>query len=103
MLDELSRPTRRGRGLLLGGLVAGIGLCWVLITPPGAGADEPSHLVRAGALARGHLDGVDVDAPRFEEVVLPGSFEGFELPGTYAMPDPLCYAFRPLVPVDCAA
>jgi Predicted membrane protein (DUF2142) len=103
MLDELGRPTRRGRGLLVGGLVAGIALCWVLITPPGAGADEPSHLVRAGALARGDLDGVDVAAPRFEEVVLPGSFEGFELPGTYAVPDPLCYAFRPLVSVGCAA
>jgi Predicted membrane protein (DUF2142) len=88
---------------VLGALVAGIALCWILLTPPGAGADEPAHLVRAGALARGQLDGSDAGSPRFGEIELPGTFEGFELPGTYVVPDPGCYAFRPPVPVGCAA
>ena len=79
---------------MLGALVAGIALCWILLTPPGAGADEPGHLVRAGALARGQLDGSDIGSDRFE---------GFDLPGTYAVPDTDCYAFQPAVPVDCAA
>ena len=64
---------------MLGALVAGIALCWILLTPPGAGADEPGHLVRSGALARGQLDGSDIGSARFE---------GFDLPGTYAVPDP---------------
>ena len=75
-------------------IVGGIALCWILLTPPGAGADEPGHLVRAGALARGHLDPDAVSAD--------GSAT-FDLPASYALPDPACYAFHPAIPAGCAA
>ncbi len=93
MIDEPAKPTWRGRGAVLGALVAGIALCWILLTPPGAGADEPGHLVRSGALARGQFDGSDIGSRRFE---------GFDVPGTYALPFTECYAFQPAVPVSCA-
>ena len=66
---------------------------WTLLVPPGAGADEPSHLVRAGAVARGDWTGEDVGQLSLESHVLPDS---------YVLPD-TCYAFRPEVPVSCAA
>lgn len=73
-------------------LVAGITICWILLIHPGGGPDEPSHLVRAGAVARGHLQGSD----------LGNSIEGFQLPDSYLLPE-TCYAFNPLQPVTCAA
>ncbi|HET9547612.1 MAG TPA: DUF2142 domain-containing protein [Desertimonas sp.] len=94
MVDQPRGRAHRRRAAWFGALVAGIALCWIVLTPPGAGADEQGHLVRSGALARGHLDGSDIGSARFE---------GFDLPSTYAVPDPDCYAFRPAVPVSCAA
>ena len=92
MLDE-----RQGRGrrecVVLAALLSGIALCWILLTPPGAGPDEPGHLVRAGALAHGQLDGSDIGSRRDR---------GFDLPATYVLPDPTCYAHHPDVPVSCA-
>ncbi|HWL42906.1 MAG TPA: DUF2142 domain-containing protein [Ilumatobacter sp.] len=75
---------------LLGALAA----CWIFLTPPGAGADEPSHFVRAGVLATGDIDVLaTVDLPRLTTHVLPAE---------YAVPEPGCYAWQPTVPVDCA-
>ena len=94
MIDERRGPAQRRRHLVaLTFLVAGIVLCWILLTPPGAGADEPGHLVRAGALAHGQLDGSDIGSRRYE---------GFDVPGTYRVPEPACYAHHPAVPVSCA-
>ena len=94
MVDERRGPAQRRRHLVvLAALVAGIVLCWILLTPPGAGADEPGHLVRAGALAHGQLDGSDIGSQRYE---------GFDVPGTYRVPEPACYAHHPAVPVSCA-
>lgn len=66
---------------------------WMLVVPPGAGADEPSHLVRAGAVVRGEWSGEDVGELSLEAHVLPDS---------YVLPD-TCYAFLPDVPVSCAS
>ena len=93
MVDERRPPAQRRQHLTLVALVAGIALCWILLTPPGAGADEPGHLVRAGALAHGQLDGSDIGSARFD---------GFDVPATYRVPDPECYAHHPAVPVSCA-
>lgn len=65
---------------------------WLVIVPPGAGADEGSHLVRSGAVVRGELSGADVGVESLEAHVLPDSYE---------VPD-TCYAFRSDIPVSCA-
>ncbi len=76
-------------------LLAGIALCWILITPPGAGPDEPSHLTRSGSLAYGQLDGDFLTELRLTS---------YELPDVYLLPDPACYAIQhPEIPVSCAA
>ena len=45
-------------------LLAGIVRAWILLTPPGAGADEPGTSLRAGPLARGQVDGSDIGSDR---------------------------------------
>jgi hypothetical protein len=94
VVDDRRGPSQRGQHVVLAGLVAGIVLCWILLTPPGANADEPGHLVRAGALAHGRLEGSDIGSRRYE---------GFAVPETYRVPEPACYAHHPAVPVSCAA
>lgn len=75
-------------------LLTGIALCWILITPPGAAPDEPSHLTRAGSLAYGQIDGTYLP-----ELAL----TSYEVPDEYLLPDPACYAIQhPDVPVSCA-
>ena len=66
----------------LGALV----VCWMLLMPPGAGPDEPAHVVRAGAIAQGDF------ADRRD----------FELPVRYAVAEPACYAFTPQFSASCA-
>ena len=66
----------------------------MLLVPPAAAPDEPSHLTRAGSLADGQLDG--------EELPQPG-LSGYLLSDSYLLPDPACSAFDPTTPVDCAA
>jgi hypothetical protein len=78
--------------LLIGALLGGIALCWILLTPPGAGPDEPSHLARAGAVVRGDLDGEDVGEL---------SLEAYDLPDSYRVPEPGCHAFQPTVAASC--
>jgi hypothetical protein len=94
VIDERRGPAQRRQQLVLVVLLAGIVLCWILLTPPGAGADEPGHLARAGSLARGQFNGSDIGSRRYE---------GFDVPGTYRVPEPECYAHHPEVPVGCAA
>lgn len=76
---------------VLGALLV-IVVSWTLLVPPGAGADEPGHLVRAGAVVRGDWSGEDVGEL---------SLEAHELPDSYVVPE-TCYAFQPVVPVSCA-
>lgn len=73
-----------GRAILIAtGLIV---LCWLLLMPPGSGPDEPGHLVRAGAVARGELGDRDV----------------YTLPDDYRVAEPGCYAFQPTVAASCA-
>lgn len=75
-------------------MLAGIALCWLLITPPGAAPDEPSHLTRAGAIVHGDLDG---------EFLPDLLLTSYEVPDEYLLPDPACYAIaHPTTPVSCA-
>lgn len=67
-------------------------VCWMFVVPPGAGADEYSHLVRGGAVIRGQWSGEEVGVSSHESHVLPDS---------YALPE-TCYAFRSEIPVNCA-
>lgn len=77
--------------MIIGALLL-ITTSWALTVPPGAGADEPGHLVRAGAVVRGDWSGDDVGVISLEAHVLPDS---------YVVPE-TCYAFQPDVPVSCA-
>ena len=74
-------------GVILLALVGGIVACWVLLMPPGAGPDEHSHLVRAGAVIRGDW----------------GDSGAYVLPDTYRAPEPSCYAFDPTISARCAS
>lgn len=79
------------------GCFALIVLCWVLLVPPGGGADEPSHLTRSAAVIRGQTNGrPDPKAT--------GSNQGeyFKVPARSQVPQPECYAFQPQIPVSCA-
>lgn len=87
---------RRAQPYLLAALLGALAVCWILITPPGAGADEPSHLVRAGALANGDTD--EFLLRRLDPTRTP-----HQLPLEYSVPEPACYVHGgPAVPVDCA-
>lgn len=88
--------SERGREWAAIALLGGLALCWILLTPPGAGADEPAHLVRSGAVIRGELAGGPADEL---------GRESFELPDSYAVPEPACYAFEANrgISVNCAA
>jgi hypothetical protein len=85
----------RPNPFVLAGLLGALALCWVLLTPPGAGPDEPSHLYRAGELAEGHWDELLVTS-------LDPAIVTHELPAEYAVPEPACYFQQPTVSVDCA-
>lgn len=86
---------RRPHPALPVALLGALAVCWILLTPPGAGPDEPSHLVRAGALANGDRD-------EFLAHTLDPSPNAHQLPQEYSIPEPGCYAFSPTVGVDCA-
>lgn len=81
---QTSGPRRQATVLFT--LVGGLVLCWILLMPPGAGPDEPGHLVRSGAVARGQLADADT----------------YDLPDSYRLPEPGCYAFQPMTAVSCA-
>ena len=86
----------RAAAWLVFALLLVIGGCWVVLTPPGAGADEPSHLVRVGSVVNGDFSGL------FVTDLEP---EVHELSGRYITPEPSCYVHAPdplATPVDCA-
>lgn len=75
----------RRRGIIAVALLGALALVWILGTVPSGGPDEPSHLVRAGALVRGELDG---------QVV--------ELPAWVGHPATLCFDLEEQQPASCA-
>ncbi|RGD60140.1 DUF2142 domain-containing protein [Kitasatospora xanthocidica] len=78
---------------------------WSLATPIGGSPDEPAHLIRAGAVARGQVNGEEVMTPHTvggiksywaeSGVVLPRIYE--DVAETHS-----CYAFKPWQSADCA-
>ena len=76
---------------------------WSLSEPIFAGPDEPSHVVKAAAVARGELIGRD----RTERVTPdqpPPMDTEVRVPAIFGIVHdvPRCYAFRPAVAADCA-
>lgn len=98
-------PTReRGpvlRWLTVGALLFGLGALWSLAVPLMASPDEPSHVVRAAAVARGQLSGTANDAPQSTE--RPGVGTLVRLPSDFAAATalPNCFAFDRDQPADC--
>ena len=99
-------PTTRARGPLLrwlavGALLFGLGALWSLAVPLMASPDEPSHVVRAAAVARGQLSGTPNDAP--QSVERPGVGTLVRLPSDFAdaLALPNCFAFDRDQPADC--
>lgn len=83
--DEGQRTAGRRRAITAAVLLGALALVWILGTVPSGGPDEPSHLIRAGALARGELDG-----------------EIFELPAWLGHPSTLCFELQEQQPANCA-
>ncbi|MFJ9441631.1 DUF2142 domain-containing protein [Kitasatospora sp. NPDC101235] len=78
---------------------------WALATPIGGAPDEPAHLIRAAAVARGQVNGTEVMVPH-EVGGIKGHWaeSGVELPRIYEdlAETHLCYAFKPWQSADCA-
>jgi hypothetical protein len=91
---SLANRTESRHVAAVSALIALMAVCWVLLIPPGAGPDEASHLVRAGALARG------VSATN-DSAISP--LDLYLLPDSYTLPDAGCHAFDSFQPVTCAA
>jgi hypothetical protein len=96
------RPRWRGSAppVLVALLLFGVIACWSLGTPLGASPDEPSHTVKAVAVARGEFFGdlgpVPVDRS------LPGAITTVRIPFAYVRAaEGNCYAFQPNVPASC--
>ncbi|MFJ7908269.1 DUF2142 domain-containing protein [Kitasatospora sp. NPDC096204] len=78
---------------------------WSLTTPIGGAPDEPAHIIRAGAVARGQVNGVEVMTPHTV-----GGIQGYwaesgvELPRIYEdlAETHWCYAFKSWQSADCA-
>jgi hypothetical protein len=83
--------------------LAVMGAAWSLATPLMGAPDEPAHTVRAAAVARLQLRGVDqrvaLDLPGWE-----GLLTTVQVPDGYARIGALpgCYAFQATRPADCA-
>lgn len=77
-------------------VVAALGACWTLATPPMASPDEPTQVIKAAAVARGQLLGRARPGPPVASVFVrvPEVFVQYR--------EPLCYEFRPTVPAGCA-
>lgn len=98
-------PGRRAAGPAswagVGALVFAILAMWSLALPLMASPDEPSHVVKAAAVARGQWSGVLGPPP--SDTSRPGAATVVQLPADLAAsPElPTCYAFQPDVPADC--
>lgn len=76
--------------------------CWSLASPLGSAPDDPAHLIKAAATARGEINGV----PGYVEAAGLQPVRYYNVPEAYkAIGDPgsalLCFAFHPKVPASC--
>jgi hypothetical protein len=100
---DSSRQTTRvvfGVSFALLGLLGSI---WAVSTPLGASPDEPTHAVRAAAVARGDVGGRSIATPSTDPDVLSLVDYAVTVPESYATSYLLvvCYVFRPDVTADC--
>jgi Predicted membrane protein (DUF2142) len=82
---------------MLGGL-------WALANPPFAAPDEPSHVLRAAALAHGQLTGEEASLRRLEELDLTDRHDYLivRAPEIYGnASDSLCFVHHPFVTASC--
>jgi len=99
------RPTgtRRAQWWVTWALLFGISALWSISGPLFSGPDEPSHVVKGAAVARGQLVGTD---RRVGAVDDPGARSAtfVRVPAVFAKSHemPACYAFRPDTPAGCA-
>ena len=108
-VTQVLRPERSGswwRGaaplLLAAFLLFGVTASWSLGVPLDASPDEPSHLVKAVAVALGELLG-DVGPVPLDRS-LPGAMTSVQIPSDYAQAAAgTCFALQPDVPASCQA
>jgi hypothetical protein len=62
-----------------------------------ASPDEPAHVIKAAAVARGEWLGIPLSGPHHEVT----GFTYVRVPGIFNALMPSCYAFRPDVPASC--
>jgi Predicted membrane protein (DUF2142) len=91
---ELSRTTYRRRWLVTFVLLVALASAWSLVTPPGGGADEPAHAIKAAAVAEGELTG-DPYPP------VGGGALVVEAPASLDALDPTCFAFQSGISASC--
>lgn len=70
-----------------------VSVSWAMATPLGGSPDEPAHLIKAAAVARGELVGAPTDASGVTTVQVP--------PGIAVAKSWTCYAFNPAVAANC--
>lgn len=100
----LTAPARTPRRIFLGAFAVFFVLSasWSLASPLGSSPDDPAHLVKAAATARGEINGVSgfVEAAGLQPVRyynVPAAYAALNSPGA-----PLqCYAFHASVPASC--
>ncbi|WP_426592755.1 DUF2142 domain-containing protein [Cellulomonas sp. McL0617] len=87
--------------LVVGALLFGLAALWALAIPPMASPDEPSHVVKAAAVARGQLFGTPNKVA--ESADRPGAGTLVRLPSDFAaaLALPNCFAFDSHQPADC--
>lgn len=68
-------------------------IAWAAATPLGASPDEPAHIIKAAAVARGEFLGDPTGEPAVTEVSVP---EGIAEAQSWA-----CYAFNPAISAAC--
>ncbi len=82
-----------------------LGVAWSMATPLIASPDEPAHVIRAAAVARGQFNGQEVMVPhQVGESKVTWAETGVRLPAWYGDLKTVntCYAFAPEKPANCA-
>lgn len=89
-----------GRWALVTAAFFGICALWALVTPPMSSPDEPSHTVKAVAVAHGELLG-DI-GPRPTTWMVPGALTTVQVPADYAVVAGLnCFSAIPEASASC--
>ena len=100
----LAALTRTPRRVFLGAFAVFFVLsaAWSLASPLGSAPDDPAHMIKAAATARGEINGVRgyIEADGLQPVRyynVPAAYAALSSPGAALQ----CYAFHPDVPASC--